>query len=206
MRILWNENEKQFEAQLVKGDQWESEKNLVSDADFKTDGPPSWVWHVAKAAALTKLKSSASALPVPVAINITRSALDAYNRLRAIEEKDAELKKFAKQQIKEQRRSQERAKIKAVLGDEEIEPEYEAAHYNPVPDYWRGKQEITLGDLPEGIVARLSQHESIPQRRAEPIGMCKICGDATYFPEDLDSCFWCTGSGEEKFFENLLDN
>jgi hypothetical protein len=55
-------------------------------------------------------------------------------------------------------------------------------------------------------MARLDKHEPIPVRKAEPIGKCKVCGEPTYDPEESDFCLWCSGHGEENFFEELLDN
>jgi hypothetical protein len=208
MRIVWNANEKYFEAQFSQGDPGQGDKNLASWAGFQTDGPPAWIWHSAKAASLTKLKLSASVLPTPVAISITKPALDAYNRLRTIEERDAELRKFAKDQKKLQRKEQERTKIAAQHEDVEIEPEYEPTHYREIPKYWAGKTSISRNDLPADALARLVRHESFIHQElwAKPIGACTICGDNLYFPEEPPMCFWCDGQGKEKFFENLLDN
>jgi hypothetical protein len=208
MRIIWNANEKYFEAQFSQGDQWQADKDLASEAGFQTDGPPAWIWRATKAASLTKLKLSANALPVPVVINVTREALDAYNRLRTIEDRDAELRKFVKDQKKLQRKEQERTKIAAQHEDVEIEPEYEPAHYREIPKYWATKTSISRDDLPADTLARLVRHESVIHQElwTKPIGICVICGDNLYFPEEPPMCFWCDGRGKEKFFENLLDN
>ena len=202
MRILWNENEKQFEAQFATGDQWQADKDAAQAAGFRTDGPPAWRWYTEKAATLTKLKASASTLSFSP-ISITREAMDAYNRLRKSEESVEELKEYAKQQKKLQKKAHEREQIKAEQ-DGEVEPEYEARHYYKVPEYWKGKHEITRGDLPADTLARLSQRESIPLRKAEPIGKCSICGDNLYFPEEPPNCWWCEGRGEEKFLDELF--
>lgn len=204
MRIIWDQNENQFEAQFATGEQWQSDKDAASSAGFRTDGPPAWRWRATKAAVLTKLKASASTLSFSP-ISITREAMDAYNRLRAIEDRDAELKKFAKEQKKLQKKEQEQRQIEAERepGDE-VEPEYETRHYRTIPEYWKGKHEITRDDLPADTLARLSQRESIPLRKAEPIGKCSICGDNLYFPEEPPNCWWCEGRGEEKFFDELL--
>lgn len=203
MRITWNENEKQFESQFATGDQWQADKDAASSAGFRTDGPPTWTWRAQKASVLTKLKASASTLSFSP-ISITREAMDAYNRLRKSEESVEELKEYAKQQKKLQKKAHEREQIKAEQ-DGEVEPEYEARHYYKVPEYWKGKQEITRDDLPADTVARLNKHELLPVRRdAEPIGRCVFCGELTYEPEQSDRCLWCEGRGEEKFFDELL--
>jgi hypothetical protein len=203
MRILWNENEKRFEAQFSTGEMWQSDKDAAQGAGFRTDGPPAWIWRATKAAVLDKLKTNRPAS----GLAITKEALDAYNRLRAIEERDIELEKFAKEQKKLQKKEQERAKIEAEREDgEEVSPEYETTRYRPVPEYWKGKHEITRADLPADVVARLDKHEPVPVRKAEPTGKCKVCGEPTYDPEESDFCLWCSGHGEENFFEELLDN
>ena len=207
MRILWNENEKQFEAQFAIGEQWQSDKDAAQAAGFRTDGPPAWRWLTAKASVLTKLKAQASAdaLHVP-ALSITREAMGAYNRLRTIEDRDAELKKFAKEQKKLQKKEQEQRQIESEREPgNEVEPEYEARHYRRVPEYWKGKHEITRADLPADVMARLDQRQPIPVRKAEPIGKCKVCGEPTYDPEESDFCLWCSGRGEEKFFEEIIN-
>ncbi len=208
MRILWNENEKQFEAQFSQGDQWQSDKDLADASGFSTDGPPAWIWRTTKAATLTKLQKTYPAGVSP-SITITRTALDAYNHLRAIEERDAELRKFAKEQKKLQKKEQERSKIAAQHEEgDEIEPEYEPTCYREIPVYWTSKTEITRAGLPGDILARFVRHESFTHQElwAKPIGVCTICGDNLYFPEEPPVCFWCDGLGKEKFFEELLDN
>lgn len=202
MRIVWNKNEQQFEAQLAQGDAWRNEQAIASGAGFKTDGPPAWVWRTRKAAVVTKLKESRSSLS---ALSITYEALDAYNRLLAIEQKNAELKAWAKEQKKKLERDEERKQLDALHGDnsEAVEPEYEPSHYYTTPEYWKDKTEITRTDLPADFLARFDKHELIPQRRATSIGNCPICGDVMYYPEG-PTCLWCDGKGEEKFLEELL--
>jgi len=201
MRITWNENAQQFEAQFSTGDQWHADQTAASDAGFRTDGPPAWVWRATKAAVLDKLKANRPTS----GLTITKVALDAYNHLRAIEDRDAELKKFAKEQKKLQKKAQEREKIKSEREDgEEISPEYEPTRYRPIPEYWKGKQEITWADLPADIMARHAQRESVPVRRAEPLGKCRICGGSTYDPDEFDFCLWCSGRGEENFLIELF--
>lgn len=201
MRIIWNENEKRFEAQFSTGQQWENDKAAAMDAGFKTTGPPAWIWYVYKSAALAKLREHRP----NSGLTITKEALDAFDHLQVVERRDAELKKFAKEQNKLQKKEQEREKIAAQREDgEEVSPEYEGRRYHPVPEYWEGKHEITRADLPADVMARLDKHESVPQRRAEPIGKCMICGDNLYYPDELPKCMWCEGHGEEQFLEELI--
>ena len=202
MRIIWNQNEERFEAQFGSGDEWQRDQSAASASGFHTDGPPAWTWYSGKASSLDRLKKQ-----IPSGIVVTRPALDAYNRLHAAEQKNEELKTWAKEQKKKLKKEQEHEKIEAqreAEGDEKCEPEYEARVYREIPEYWKGKQEITLADLPADILARFVQRESIPQRRAEPIGVCTICGDNLYYPEEPLKCWWCEGRGEEKFLEELI--
>jgi hypothetical protein len=206
VHITWNENEKRFEAQFARGDNWHTEQAIASDAGFRSDGPPAWIWRTATAAALTKLKESRASLS---GLSITREALDAYNRLLEVEKKNEELKAYAKEQKKKLKKDQEHAKIEAqqdAEDDGEIEPEYEPSHYHEIPEYWLGKSEITRADLPASVMARLDKHESIPQRRAVPTGSCVQCSSSIYFYEQQNppTCLFCETQGQEKFLDELI--
>ncbi len=204
MRITWNQNENRFEAEFAKGDAWDGDKDSASGAGFRTDGPPAWTWYATKASVLTKLKENR-----PVSgLTVTREALDAYNRLLEVERKNEELRKYVKEQKKQYKKTVEKARIEADSQGEEVEPEYEPSHYYAMPEYWKGKQEITRADLPADVVARLDKHESVPQRRAEPTATCVMCTAPIYFYEKQDppTCLWCETQGEETFLDLLLDN
>jgi hypothetical protein len=208
MRILWNADEKRFESQFSPGGMWENDKVAAQAAGFHSDGPPAWIWYASKASCLTKLKESRSSIS---ALSITREALDAYNRLLAIEQRNDELKAWAKEQKKKLKKQEERDKIEAQHEADgecggDVEPEYQERHYYPLPDYWKGKTEIGRDDLPADVLARSVQREFISTERAKPTGTCGICGESIYFYESQDPpiCFWCEGNGEEKFFEELI--
>jgi hypothetical protein len=205
MKIVWSDNEKRFEAQFAPGENWQTDKDAAQSAGFKTDGPPAWIWHVSTASALALLKKA-----LPSGITITREALDAYNHLQQVEQKNAELKAYIKEQKKLQKKAQEHTKIEAQREDIEegckLEPAYEPQHYHAMPEYWKGKDEITRADLPADIVVRSLQHEPIPQRRAEMTARCVMCNDPIYFYEKQDppTCLWCETQGQEKFLDDLL--
>lgn len=205
MRITWNQNESRFEAQFGTGNEWQRDQTAASSAGFHSDGPPQWIWHTHKASSLTKLKESRTSIS---ALSITPEALASYNRLHAIEQRNDELKAWAKEQKKKLAKEEEREKIEKQREEigEECEPEYEARHYREIPEYWKGKNEITRADLPADVLARFVQHEPIPQRRAEPTGICVICAGLVYFFEKQDppTCLWCEGKGEDQFFEELI--
>lgn len=202
MRIIWNPNEERFEAQFVTGEQWEADKTAAMDAGFKTTGPPAWTWFVLKSAALAKLREHRPGS----GLTITKEALERFNYLQGVEKKNAELKAYAKAEEKRIKKEREQEKIREQReenGDGECEPEYEPRYYREIPDYWKGKSEITRGDLPADVLARFDKCESIPQRRAETIGNCPICGDVMYYPEG-PTCLWCDGNGEEQFLEEMI--
>lgn len=207
MRIIWNENEKQFEAQFAQGDAWDGDKDAAQGAGFRTDGPPAWVWRTSKASHLTKLKESCRPIS---GLSITREALDAYNRLLEVERKNDELREYVKQQKKQQKKAAELAHIEADSEGEQVEPEYEPQHYHEIPEYWRGKHEIGRGDLPADILARSVQREPVSLRtpRAVPTGTCVMCAGPVYFYEKQDpqTCLWCETRGQESFLDDMLDN
>lgn len=209
MRIVWNQNEERFEAQFSGekfSEQWNADKTAAMDAGFKTTGAPAWLWCVSKPAALAKLREHRPGS----GLTITKEALDRFNHLQGVEQKNAELKAWAKAEEKKLKKEREKEKIdeqRHAEGDGDLDTAdqaYETRHYRETPEYWKGKSEITRADLPADYLARFDKHESIPQRRATPLGKCKLCGDNTYYPEEPDCCMWCEGKGEEQFLEELI--
>jgi hypothetical protein len=202
LRITWNQNEERFEAQFTPGEHWQADKTAAMDAGFKTTGEPTWIWFVHKSAALAKLREHRPGS----GLTISKEALDRFDYLQRVEQKNAELKAYAKEQEKRVKREREREKITALheKDGEVVEPEYEPSHFRATPDYWQGKSEITRADLPADVMARFDKHESIPQRRATPLGVCVICGDNLYFPEETPTCWWCEDRGKEEFLEELV--
>jgi hypothetical protein len=153
MRITWNQNEERFEAQFASGEQWEADKTAAMDAGFKTTGPPAWVWFVSKSVALAKLRSHRPGS----GLTISKEALDRFNYLQGVEQKNAELKAYAKEQEKRVKKEREQEKIQKQReedGDGECEPEYAAHYFRETPEYWKGKDEITRADLPADVLAR----------------------------------------------------
>jgi hypothetical protein len=116
MRIIWNSEFKQFEAQLTPGEYWTQDQQAVKTAGFRTEGPPEWKWIAFRAAVLTKLRESK-----PVSgLSITPEALEHYKRLLAQEDRNAEVRKA----LKEAKKAAEKDKL-------ESGPEIDWEHVEP---------------------------------------------------------------------------
>lgn len=90
MRIVWNEQENYFQAEIVfVVDQWREEIDTLKLAGFKYSGDPSRQWYATKASALNKLRKN----PPKSGILITELALEKYKKLNEQEETNAALKK-----------------------------------------------------------------------------------------------------------------
>ena len=124
MRIIWNPEFRQFEAQLSAGEQWASDQQAAKAAGFRTEGPPDWKWVAFRAAVLTKLKS----LKPSSGITISPDALGHYNTLKTAEDKNAEVRAALKAHRKELGKVEDPASgFKFVPGPEgfliaEVEP------------------------------------------------------------------------------------
>ena len=116
MRIIWDSEFKQFEAQLSNGESWAQDQQAVKAAGFRTEGPPCWRWIAFRAAVLEKLKS---ANPASV-ITITPDALANFNRLKAVEDANAAVRKALKE-----------AKKAAEKNRQESGPEIDWEHVEP---------------------------------------------------------------------------
>jgi hypothetical protein len=93
MNLRWNPSYRRFEVEFHN--LWE-EQPLVKAAGFKTDGPPTWLWWSAKSAPLTELREGK-----PPQLTINPDAKVEYIALKALEDKQAELKKIAQKNAKE---------------------------------------------------------------------------------------------------------
>jgi hypothetical protein len=94
MRILWNEQEHWFQAELGLGEFWRDDMELVKHVGFKTTGSPGWIWHTSKASILNKLRDAKP----KSGLSITELALEKYKSLNEQETKQSDLKKeFLKQ-------------------------------------------------------------------------------------------------------------
>ncbi len=117
MRIIWNQIENRFEAELTPGPLWVQDKDTVSAAKFSCLGPPTWVWYTTKPSVLTFLREHRPEF----GIVITPEALENYNRLKAQDDANAAVKAqlaTARKALKKEQKYQ--AKI-AVPGETEVE-------------------------------------------------------------------------------------
>jgi hypothetical protein len=89
LRIIWNEQENWFQAELTPGESWRDDLDSVKLAGFKTTGEPSWQWYTSKISALNKLRSR----PPKSGLVITELALEKFKLLSEQLHKKQELKK-----------------------------------------------------------------------------------------------------------------
>jgi hypothetical protein len=103
MRIVWNQIEKRFEAELTPGAQWSSDKEAAQKAGMRCVGPPLWTWYCTKPSILSFLREHRP----DSGLTITPEALEHYNTLKAVEDANlavrAALKEARKAQKKEQK-------------------------------------------------------------------------------------------------------
>jgi hypothetical protein len=97
VRIIWDPEFKQFEAQLSSGESWASDQQAVKAAGFKTEGPPEWRWVAFRAAVLTKLKKASPSS----GIAITPEALEHFKTLKVAEDANAAVRAALKAHRKE---------------------------------------------------------------------------------------------------------
>ena len=97
MRIIWNPDFKQFEAQLDAGSNWATEQQAVKAAGFKTEGPPDWKWVTFRAGNLIKLKVANPSLN----LTITPEALEHFKTLKTAEDANAAVRAALKAHRKE---------------------------------------------------------------------------------------------------------
>ena len=129
MRIIWNEQFKQFEAELTAGDMWSDDQQAVKAAGFLTEGPPEWKWLTFRVQVLNKLKKSAP----KSGIRISPEALSNYKRLLAQKEANDEIirkLKEAKKDVKKDIKKQQA----------EFQPEIDWENIQPAEStIWQGK-------------------------------------------------------------------
>lgn len=165
MRIVWNETEKYFQAELIPGELWRDDKDSIQAVGFQTDGPPSWTWFTRKASVLNKLRDT----PPQSGLAITEVALQRYNFLDQQERNKLELKKTYD-------------KAKRAARKQSPDSEISGLHELVIP----AKGYIDASDLPP-IVSTWAFVRPEP-----PDACCIVCGDPLYwFPDYPDICMWC---------------
>ena len=172
MRIIWDDQENRFLAELTPGEQWRDDKDVIQNAGFRTDGPPDWQWHTSKAATLNKLRD----LKPKSGITLTEVALEHYKQLLQKEEQKAALKKQFKDA---QKTAKKESKDPTISGTKEL----------VIPE----KGYIDASDLP------LYESKWVPWYFPKPDVYCFICGDPLYlpFPDYPDVCLFCDKQQKE---------
>jgi hypothetical protein len=89
MRIVWNDQESWFQAELGLNEFWRDDMELVRSLGFKTTGPPTWQWHTSKISLLDKLRSQQP----KSGLSITELALQKYQFLKQQSDQKKQLKK-----------------------------------------------------------------------------------------------------------------
>jgi hypothetical protein len=134
-------------------------------AGFKTDGPPSWLWHTSKAAVLNKLRAHKPSS----GLTMTELALQKYQPLNQQEEQKAALKKQFKDA---QKKAQKESKDPEISGLVEL----------VIPE---GKLWISAEDLPP-IESKWSYTPPTP-----PEERCMVCEDPLYLYDYENICLFC---------------
>lgn len=115
VRIIWDPNFKQFEAQLSSGESWASDQQAVKAAGFKTEGPPEWRWVAFRAAVLIKLKKANPSS----GLTITPEALEHFKTLKTAEDTNATVRAALKAHRKEIGKIEDSGKgFKMIMGPE----------------------------------------------------------------------------------------
>lgn len=161
MRILWNEQENWFQAELGLREFWRDDMELVKHVGFKTTGSPSWIWHTSKASILNKLRDGSP----KSGLTITELALEKYKTLNEQETKQSDLKK----EFLKQRKT-------AALNRADKWPEYLD------PDTG-----IMCKVVPEAEKKYVPEYILPPL----PDLSCFMCGSPLYLYDLPDICIWC---------------
>jgi hypothetical protein len=171
MRIVWDEVNSRFLAELTPGEQWSSDLESIKIAGFKTDGPPQWQWYTIKALTLNKLRDARP----KSGITLTELALEKYKIINQREEEKAALKKqLKKAQTKAKRESRDPTVLDLIV----------------LPE----KGYVDVSDLPA------LEKQWIPPVFLKPDIYCIVCEDPLYlpFPDYPDICLWCSKVQQEK--------
>jgi hypothetical protein len=162
LRIIWDDQESRFLAELTPGEQWRDDKDSIQAAGFQTDGPPDWRWYTKKASTLNKLRENKP----KSGLVLTEVALSHYQALNQKEEQKAALKKQFKT-------AQKQAKKTEKL---------------PEPDVYFDTEIGVMCLVVQPKVSEFTQ----PIIHGKSDTICIACGDPLYPPWDYpDICVWC---------------
>jgi hypothetical protein len=162
MRILWNEQENWFQAELGLNEFWKDDMDLVRSVGFKTTGPPQWIWHTTKASHLNKLRDKKP----KSGLTITETALEKYKLLNDQEQKKIELKKRFE-------------KAKKLVADEITATNWK--------DYIDAETGIVCKQVEQIDTKFVPKYVIQPA----PEVYCFVCGSPLYYYEAPDVCLYC---------------
>ena len=124
MRIIWNDQDKSFQAELTPGDLWRGDMEAAKAAGFRTAGPPSWTWSTQKASVLNKLRDHKP----ESGLTLTEVALSHYKQINEREEKKAALKKQFQELQKKAKKESKEGLVEVIIPEkgyisrEDLEP------------------------------------------------------------------------------------
>lgn len=169
MRIVWNAQEKYFQAEFAKGEEWAADQFAAKEAGFKTTGPPDWVWYAPGVKPLLKLRKKR-----PVSgLTISDVASAEFSRL------DAE--HTANERIKKQLKDA----LKAIKDKREI-------HFDGTPFDWDAPQ--VPPPAPPGL--EIPHHKIKPLEGKACISCGEVV--AFYERQIPPVCLWCEKTVFEK--------
>jgi hypothetical protein len=161
MRIVWDDQQNRFLAELTPGEQWRDDKDSIQAAGFQTDGPPDWQWYTNKASTLNKLRENRP----KSGLVLTEVALQKYQQINQKEEQKAALKKQFKQAQKQAKKFEKFPEPETYF-DEEI-----------------GVTCLVVKSKPSSFVQSKIQFASNL--------FCIVCGEPVYYPDYDDICLDC---------------
>jgi hypothetical protein len=164
MRILWNEQENWFQAELGLNEFWKDDMELVRSVGFKTTGPPQWIWHTSKASILNKLRDRKP----KSGLTITETALQKYNRLNEHEQTKLAVKKQFEQAKK--------------IAAQEIDS-----------SNWKDFIDEETGIVCKQVAPAAGEFKWKYTPPKPPQIYCFMCGDPLYYYELPDVCIYCEG-------------
>jgi len=163
VRIVWDDNENRFLAELTPGEQWRDDMEAVKSAGFRTTGPPDWQWYAGTIETLENIRKH----PPKSGLLITEQALQKYKPL---------LEKFQqKQELRKQfKRAQKIAKKSEKLSE---------------PEMFFGAE---LGIMCLVVKPTQTAFVSTFTRPEPPKDRCLLCDEPLYWPLDGPTfCAWC---------------
>lgn len=162
MRIIWNEQENWFQAEIaLTSEHWRDDVDAAKAAHFTTTGPPQWLWHTNKISVLESLRKSQP----KSGLTITEQALENYVRLK----QQSDLKKNLKKDF-------EKAKKLAA---------------QDIDSNWKDFIDPDTGIVFKQVSIPETKFVWKYTPPKPPEIYCFMCGDPLYYYEAPDVCLFC---------------